>query len=83
MRELCFSFLSMSIPFFQKEEVILKVREQQFIKIEAPFIDEISALALVNMFDKKAQSTLMLKLKFVRKFGYSRCNNYFLRNSDI
>ena len=31
----CFSFLNRSIPFFPKEQVILKLSEQWFIKIEA------------------------------------------------
>ena len=43
LRESCFSFLNRSIPFFSKEQVILKPSEQRFIKIEAPFIDEISS----------------------------------------
>ena len=63
--ESCFSFLNRSIPFFPKEQIILKPKEQQFIKIEAPFIDEISGLAIVKMLDKKVQNTMMLKLKFV------------------
>ena len=33
--------------------------------IEAPFIDEISGLAIVKMVDKKAQNMMMLTLKFV------------------
>ena len=52
--ESCFSFLNRSIPFFAKEQVILKPREKQFIKIEAPFIDKISGLVIVKMLDKKA-----------------------------
>ena len=60
LRESCFSFLNRLIPLFSKEQVILKPREQWFIKIEAPFIDEISGLARVKMLDKKAQSALML-----------------------
>ena len=40
-------------------------REQRFIKIEAPFIDEISGLIIVKLLEKKAQCTLMLKLKIV------------------
>ena len=53
-RESCFSFLNRSIPFFPKKQVILKPREQQFIKTEAPYIDKISELAIVKMLDKKA-----------------------------
>ena len=59
LRESCFSSLNRSIPFFSKDQVILKPREQRFIKIEAPFIDENSGLVIVEMLDKKAQSTLM------------------------
>ena len=33
------SFLNRSIPFFPKGQIILKPKEQWFIKIEAPFID--------------------------------------------
>ena len=40
-------------------------KEQKLIKIEAPFVDEISGLAIVKMLDRKAQKTMMLKLKFV------------------
>ena len=53
LRESWFSFLNRLIPFFTKEQVILKLREQQFIKIEAPFIDEILGLVVVKMLDKR------------------------------
>ena len=66
LRQSCFSFMNRSIPFFSKEQVILKPREKRFIKIETPFIDEIAGLVIVKMLDRKAQNTLMLKLKFMR-----------------
>ena len=47
----------------------MKPKEQWFIKIEAPFIEEISGLAIVKMLDKKAQITMMLKLKFVQNLA--------------
>ena len=53
------------IPFFPKEQIVLKPKEQRLIKIEAPFIDEISGLAIVKMLDSKAQNTMMLKIKFI------------------
>ena len=65
-REPCLSFLNRSIPFFSKEQIILKPGEQRFIKIETPFIDLISGLVIVKMLEKKAQSTLTFKFKFVR-----------------
>ena len=37
MKDASFKFLNRSIPFFYKEQVILKPKEKMFIKIEAPF----------------------------------------------
>ena len=61
LRESCLSFLNRSIPFFLKEQIILKPREQRFIKIKVPSVDEISGLVIVILLDKKT-----LKLTFVR-----------------
>ena len=43
-----FRFLNRSIPFFSKEQVIVKPKEKKFIKIVALFVDEISGLAIVK-----------------------------------
>ena len=64
-KDSCFSFLNTSIPFFPKDQVILEPREQWFMKIEAPFLNEISGLAIAKMLDKKAQKVMILKFKFV------------------
>ena len=61
-----FKFLNRSLPFFSKEQVVVKPKERKFIKIEAPFADEISGLAIVKMLDNKEQYTVVLKLKFIR-----------------
>ena len=61
-----FRFLNRSIPFFSKEQVVVKPKERKFIKVEAPFVDEISGLAIVKMLDNKEQCTVVLKLKFKR-----------------
>ena len=37
-----FKFLNRSLPFFSKEQVVVKPKEMKFIKIEATFVDEIS-----------------------------------------
>ena len=44
----------------------MKPREQRIIKVEAPFIDEISGLAIIKVLFKNTWSTMMLKLKFVQ-----------------
>ena len=46
--------------------MVLKPKERKFIKIEEPFVDEISGLAIVKMLDNKEQCKMVLKLKFVR-----------------
>ena len=58
-----FKFLN---RYFSKEQVIVKSKERKFIKIEAPFVDEISGLVIVKILDSKEQCTVLLKLKFIR-----------------
>ena len=69
MWECCFSFLNRSIPIFIKEETVLKPKEQRLIKIEAPFLDRISGLALIKLLDKLTQSIIMLKVKFTQNIA--------------
>ena len=61
-----FKFLNRSLPFFSKEQVVVKPKERKFIKIEAPFADEVSGLAIVKMLDNREQCTVVLKLKFAK-----------------
>ena len=60
----CFKFLNRSLPIFPKDRIILKSKEQRFIKVNTLFMDEISGLAIVRLVDKKTYSTMLLKLKF-------------------
>ena len=57
-------FLKQIPTNFSKECIVLKP-EQKLIKVEAPFIDEISGLAIIKILDKTTQSTMMFKLKFM------------------
>ena len=41
----------------------MKSKEQKLIKVEAPFLDEISGLAIIKLLDRSTQSTIMLKVK--------------------
>ena len=65
MQDSSFKFLNRSILFFSKEQVLSKPKEKKFIKIEAPFIDEISGLAIVKMLDSREQCTVVLELKII------------------
>ena len=60
----CFKFLNMSLPNFLKEQVVLKPEEQKLIKVEAPFIDEISGFTIIKNLDGSTYSTMLIKLKF-------------------
>ena len=53
MQDSSVRFLNRSIPFFSKKQAVVKPKEQKFIKIEAPFVDEISGLVIVKMLDNK------------------------------
>ena len=64
-QECCFHFLNRSLPLFPKEKVILKPGEQKIMKVEAPFSDEISSLAIIKLLDKLTHSVMVLKVKFV------------------
>ena len=63
-RDCCFKFLNRSVPIFPEKEVILKPNEQKLIKVKAPFVDEISGMAIIKILDGGTYSTLLIKLKF-------------------
>ena len=62
----CLHFLNRSIPFFPKMEVLLRPKEQSFIKTDVLFLDEISGLAMTTLFELKTSCTNMIKVKFVQ-----------------
>ena len=64
-RDCCFKFLNRSVPIFPEKEVILKPNEQKLIKVKAPFVDEISGMAIIKILDGGIYSTLLIKLKFM------------------
>ena len=57
-----FKCLNRSLPFFSKEQVIVKPKERKFIKVEAPFVDEISSLAIVKMLGSKVHRDTETKI---------------------
>ena len=71
----CVSFLNRSIPFFPKEKVSVKPKEQILIFLEAPFVEEISGMVITKMLDVKEQKTLTMKLKFIRNRAMFKVTN--------
>ena len=70
-RDCCFQFLSRSVPIYPEKEVVLKPNEQKLVKIKAPFVEEISGMAIVKIIDGGTYSTSVIKLK-------STCNEAVL-----
>ena len=66
LEDSCFSFLSRSIPFFPVTAVEIAPKTQKMVVVEAPFIEELSGMAIVKILDMKEQTTSMIKLKFIR-----------------
>ena len=62
----CINFLNQSIPFFPREKVSVKPKEQKILTLEAPFIEEILGMVITKMLDTKEQNTLTMKLKFIQ-----------------
>ena len=62
-RDGCFKFLNRSLPIYPEKEVVLKPNEQKLMKIKAPFVEEISGMAIVKIIDGGTYSTLVIKLK--------------------
>ena len=56
----CVNFLNRSIPFFPKEKVSVKPKEQRIMVLEAPFMEEISGMVITKMLDAKEQKTLTM-----------------------
>ena len=63
-RDCCFKFLNRPIPIFLEKEIVLKPNEQKVVKVKAPFIDEISGMAIIKILDGGTYSMLLIKLKF-------------------
>ena len=74
-RESCFIFLSRSIPFFSVTTVEVVPTSQKMVIIEAPFIKELSGMAMVKILDMKEQTTNMIKLKFIRNKAVLKITN--------
>ena len=64
-RDSCFNFLNRSVPIYPEKEIVLKSNEQKLVKVRAPFIDEISGMAIIKILDGGTYSALLIKLKFM------------------
>ena len=70
-----FQFFSRSIPFFPVMMVEIVPKMQKMVIVEAPFIEELSGMAIVKILDMKEQTTNMIKLKFIRNKAVLKITN--------
>ena len=64
-RDCCFKFLNRSAPIYPEKEIVLKPNKQKLVKVKAPFVDEISGMAIIEILDGGTFSTLLITLKFM------------------
>ena len=50
-RDCRLEFLNRSVSIYPEKEIILKPNDQKLVKVRAPFIDEISGLAIIKIID--------------------------------
>ena len=74
-RDCCFKILNRSVPVYPKKQIILKPNEQELVKVKAPFMDEISELAIIKIIDGGTYSMLLIKLKFTCSKAILDINN--------
>ena len=48
---------------------------QKMVVIEAPFVEELSGMAIIKILDMKEQATSMIKLKFIRNRAALKITN--------
>ena len=61
--------MNRSLPIFPKEKVIIKPGEQKTVKVEAPFIDKISSLAILKLLDRLTHRIMVLKVKLAHNIA--------------
>ena len=67
----CVKFLNWSIPFFPREKVSVKPKEQKILTLEAPFIEEILGMVI----------TKMLGIVDLRSLGYYKIKQGVLQQN--
>ena len=55
--------------------VAIAPKTQKMVVLEAPFVEELSGMAIVKILDMKEQSTSMIKLKFIRNRAALKITN--------
>ena len=71
----CFSFLNRSIPFFLKEKTEIPPKAQKMVIVQAPFVEELSGMAIIKVLGMNKHITSMIKLKVIRNKATLKITN--------
>ena len=71
----CFSFLTQVHTIFLQRKSGSKAKKQKLIVVDAPFVEEISGMAITKLLGVKEQVMLMMKLKFIRNRAMLKVTN--------
>ena len=70
-----FQFSQQINPIFPVMMIEIAPKMQQMVIVEAPFIGELSGMAIVKIIDMKEQTTNMIRLKFIRNKAVFKITN--------
>ena len=71
----CFSFLNRLIPFFPMKKTKIPPKTQKIMIVEAQFVEELSGMAIIKVWDVTLHTTNMMKLRFDRNKAILRITN--------
>ena len=75
MRDLKFKSLNRAVPVFPLHKGIVKPKEKRYVRIEAPFLNEISRIGILKLFGVNTYDTLIMNVKLERKKAFFEITN--------
>ena len=79
----CVSFLNRSIPFLPREKVSVKQKEQKLVVLEAPFVEEISGMAITKNVRCQRIENPYNEIEIHKEQGNIQSNKHYPRYHDI
>ena len=72
MRDLTFKLLNRAVPIFPVHKEMIIPKERRYVKVGAPFLDEIPGLGIIKLLSLDTYYTLIIKVKCVRNKAFLR-----------
>ena len=75
MRELNCTFLNRAVQITPVHQEMIKPKERWYVKVETPFLDEISRLSIIKLLGLNTYHTLIMKVKLERNEAFLEAIN--------